>query len=1056
MPPETIGPFRILERIGSGGMGVVFRAEQRTPIRREVAIKSIKMGMDTKAVIARFEAERQALALMDHPHIAKVLDAGADELGRPYFVMEYVKGKPITEYCDQHCLTIRERLELFQQICQAIQHAHHKGIIHRDLKPTNVLVSTQDDRPFAKIIDFGIAKAVSQQLTEKTLFTRHDQFIGTPEYMSPEQAEGSLDIDTRTDVYSLGVLLYELLTGSTPFTATELRVAAFEQLKKLIRESDPPLPSSRISHSNSTLPQLAAFRKVEPRRLGLLVRGELDWIALKALEKDRQRRYDTPTMLANDIGAFLKGETVQAAPPSTVYRVTKAIRRNKGTVAALTAICLSVLAGLIGTTWGFLDAARIAKQERIARSLAMEARDAERTAKVAAVAAKQDTEAALIAAKEAQRAETLQRQKAEDSERRAIAAAAEEKAAKINAEAREAEANAVLQFVERHILLSAMPKRIGHGMGVDVKLRDAIRAAIPAIDRSFKDQSAVEARLRSVLGDVFEYWGERSESLRQYQRVVEIHKAIGGLNANASLEKRVTTAKWLYKANSFAEALTCLKELQQPVETTEGIESFLAYEVRWMTARCYSALNDSATAIKLTESLLQFERDRKPQNFRQLGYGMRTLADLYLAHGQEERGIELLVEAVDVLSKGLGEHDSTTVFNVLALGQAYDRAGRLDLALPLIERVASSKKGYLGLDHPNTVHALNYLSDLYKRRGRFSDQERVDAEIASIVGLRNLSTAQENQPRVVTLANQLIASGKPADALALLEAFVGTSESDAGTSVDKSVFQVLVNQYKALALHDKQIASARRLIGVLEKETPVDQLSIADLRVDIAGAEAALENFDAAAKSLTIAVEMRGNALGAGAEATVALRIRLGGYLRSAMHHEKSLELERATRELVKANLPKGHPCGPESLWGTAMSLHHLDRTAEAISVIDECFELGRQARVPPQLHEQIIKVRFEHFLADKQFKECVKTCEMWESLDRADPLSLLAAATYRAEIVRSFPGQDEPGKESSAELAYKHLANGKKAGLARIDRVLQQAAFSELGSRQEFRDLVD
>ncbi len=269
--PESVGPYRILERIGGGGMGEVYRAEQRSPIRRQVALKFIKLGMDTKLVLARFEAERQALALMDHPHIAKVFDAGTDDTGRPYFVMEYVKGKPITDYADQNHLNIRERLELFEQVCQAIQYAHHKGVIHRDLKPGNVLVSTQDDKPFAKVIDFGIATAIAQRLTDETLFTEHDQFVGTPQYMSPEQAEGSVDIDTRTDVYSLGVLLYELLTGSAPFSTKELRAAAFEQLKKLIIEVDPPKPSTRLTLNQPTLSTLAASRRTEPKRLGTLV-----------------------------------------------------------------------------------------------------------------------------------------------------------------------------------------------------------------------------------------------------------------------------------------------------------------------------------------------------------------------------------------------------------------------------------------------------------------------------------------------------------------------------------------------------------------------------------------------------------------------------------------------------------------------------------------------------------------------------------------------------------------------------------------------------------------
>ncbi|MEK6257140.1 MAG: serine/threonine-protein kinase [Planctomycetota bacterium] len=400
--PESVGPYRILERIGGGGMGEVYRAEQRAPIRRQVALKFIKLGMDTKAVLARFEAERQALALMDHPHIAKVFDAGTDDTGRPYFVMEYVKGKPITDYADQNHLTIRERLELFEQVCQAIQHAHHKGVIHRDLKPGNVLVSTQDDRPFAKVIDFGIAKAIAQRLTDETLFTQHDQFLGTPQYMSPEQAEGSVDIDTRTDVYSLGVLLYELLTGSTPFSTQDLRAAAFEQLKKLIIEVDPPKPSTRLTLNQPTLSTLAASRRTEPKRLGTLVQGELDWIVMKSLEKDRKRRYETPISLANDIQAHLQGEPVQAAPPSTAYRIQKFVRKHRGPVVAVTVIGLVLLLGIIGTSWGFVRAERNAERERqakesesIAKQDANTQRDAAMHARKQAVAAQDQAEGAL-------------------------------------------------------------------------------------------------------------------------------------------------------------------------------------------------------------------------------------------------------------------------------------------------------------------------------------------------------------------------------------------------------------------------------------------------------------------------------------------------------------------------------------------------------------------------------------------------------------------------------------------------------------------------------------
>jgi len=442
-----IGPYKLLEQIGEGGFGTVFMAEQTHPVRRKVALKVIKAGMDTRQVVARFEAERQALAVLDHPNIAKVFDGGETAGGRPYFVMELVRGLPVTEYCDQAHLTPRERLELFVQVCQAVQHAHQKGIIHRDIKPSNVLVSAHDGKPAVKVIDFGIAKAAGHQLTDKTLFTGFAQMIGTPLYMSPEQAGQSPDIDTRSDIYSLGVLLYELLTGSTPFSKERFRQAAFDEIRRIIREEEPPRPSTRLSDSTESLPSISAQRHTEPAKLTRLFRGEVDWIVMKALEKDRNRRYETANGFAADVQRYLNNETVQACPPSAGYRLRKFARRNRAVLAIVAGFTAVLVAGAAVSAW---QAVRATGAERQARA---------ETNRAEGEAEKARTEAAI--------------------------------------------SQAINEFINRDLLARADPHVLytrDSESQRELKLRTVLDRAAGRIEGRFQDQPMVEAALRQTIG----------------------------------------------------------------------------------------------------------------------------------------------------------------------------------------------------------------------------------------------------------------------------------------------------------------------------------------------------------------------------------------------------------------------------------------------------------------------------------------------------------------------------------------------------------------------------
>ena len=504
------GRYKLLEVIGEGGMGSVWVAEQSQPVKRKVALKLIKAGMDSKSVLARFEAERQALAVMDHPNIAKVLDGGLTEQGRPYFVMEYVKGIPITEYCDSLKLSVPERLQLFAQVCQAVQHAHQKGIIHRDLKPSNILVAPYDDKPVPKVIDFGLAKAIHQSLTENTLHTAHDMVLGTPLYMSPEQAQlNNIDIDTRSDIYSLGVLLYELLTGSTPLEKQRFKQAAWDEMRRMIREEDPPRPSLRLS-SAETLPSVAAGRHTEPARLTRLVRGELDWIVMKALEKDRTRRYETANGFAADVLRYLSGEPVMAAPPSTMYRFQKFVRRNKGKVLASGLVLLALLAGMAGTSWQWYRAEHSLAAEATQRT---KAEDNERAA-------------------EAARAEAVAQQtRAQEQEAEAIKQAAVAKAQEAEARKQAEIAEAVAKF-QTDMLAAVNPNQLPKDPVTKEPMKDAVtvvqalEAAVKVLDEgNLKDQPLVEANVRNTIGTTLRSLARYDDAEPNLRKSLEIRRA---------------------------------------------------------------------------------------------------------------------------------------------------------------------------------------------------------------------------------------------------------------------------------------------------------------------------------------------------------------------------------------------------------------------------------------------------------------------------------------------------------------------------------------------------
>ena len=721
-PGAVIDRYVLVERLGEGGFGSVWKAEQQHPVVRPVALKIIKLGMDTRQVIARFEAERQALALMDHPNIARVFDAGATETGRPFFVMELVGGEPITLWCNENSVSIRQRLELFEQVCQAVQHAHTKGVIHRDLKPSNVLVSLQDGQPRVKVIDFGIAKATSARLTEKTLLTEHRQLIGTPEYMSPEQAEGSVDIDTRTDVYSLGVILYELLVGQTPFDSRSLRVSAYAEIQRIIREVDPPWPSTRLSRAGDTLATLAVQRQTEPSKLPRLVRGDLDWIVMKALEKDRTRRYETASALAMDVERHLAGKEVLAAPPSTLYRMRKFIARNRASVTAAALVGVALVVGVVGTSVGLFHANR-------QRELAVDAREGEKDQRQRA---QENERSAILEAQRAEREATRAKEAEEQARERAreLEQVAEFQALMLQ-QIDPAEAGTALRGdirsrsaaglarmdlpeSERLARLEALEAELANVNFTDAASamidRNVLKPAIAAIESQFADQPLVAASLQYTVASAYTGLARFEEAIALQQQSLDTCTEVLGPGHRYTLRCLNAIGYLLLETGRLQEAESRIREALATGESALGED----HEVTLTALNNLGALYQAQGKLPEAEAVHRdcLERNRR-QYGEESGSTIRSMLNLAAVLRMRQTYAEaetLNRKALDLGQRHLGPGDSTTLTARANLGVLLHSQGRLAEAEAIQRENLAVFEGLYGEEHSRTLQAMYGLS----------------------------------------------------------------------------------------------------------------------------------------------------------------------------------------------------------------------------------------------------------------------------------------------------------------------------------------------------------
>ncbi len=891
---SVIGPYKLLRRIGEGGMGEVFEAEQTEPIRRRVALKVIKQGMDTRAVVARFDAERQALALMDHPCIAKVFDAGATDRGRPFFVMEYVEGESITDYCNRRRLGTDERLELFVRVCEGVQHAHQKAVIHRDLKPSNILVAEVDGRPAPKIIDFGVAKATTQRLTEMTMFTELGQLIGTPEYMSPEQASlTDDDIDTRTDVYALGVVLYELLSGALPFESRELRKAGYEAIRKIIREQDPPRPSTRFSGLGERSTSVADARGIAPKRLQSELRGDLDWITMKALEKDRDRRYETANGLAADVRRHLRNEPVSAGPPSASYRLGKLVRRNRGTFAALGAIAVVLVAAVVVSSVMYVRAERAS---RLARSEASKATQVSRFL---------GDMLGGVGPHVAQGRDT-----------KMLRAILDETAARVGKElADQPEVEAALR-----LQLGLTYRQLGEYEAAQEQI-DRVRELQTAFDRA----SPFPAKFLVEAGSLAWNRGEMKDAEATYRQALLRMADAAPVDSVAWAEASLYLANVLQEQGHYVEAdslmhlsLAIYRGLPQESDALAVNLNSLGNLSRYQ--------GDLPAAEGFYNEALAVHRRVLGDAHPFVATDLHNLGRLLDAMGRSEQGEKLLREAIAIHGRVFdGPHPDTAIL-LRSLAELIMSSERFDEADSLAQAACAMTRTIYGDHNENTVHALISVAEVQSRRGNLAAAEATFAGLVTTCRDTGITDPGLLSTVLYRLATTQLKQGRNRDALAPFAEAVELSTAVSGADHPNTL--LFRNDYaRALAgLGDDEaavqqlrvvLAARERVLGPGHPETSITRVDLgrslrrlgkpeeaeAQLRqgrddygaakgndhpgrwigtVHLAGALIDLKRFDAAEQELQAAEEFYLEHSGAGSVETRWVRVRLSNlYLRA-------------------------------------------------------------------------------------------------------------------------------------------------------------------------------